>query len=40
LVEFSMPGRLLLTGGVAAAALAVAHAQQEPPTFGAMTRTV
>ncbi len=39
LVEFSMPGRLLTTGCVAAAALAVAHAQQ-PPTFGTTTRTV
>ena len=34
-----MPGRLLTTGCVAAAALAVAHAQQ-PPTFGTTTRTV
>jgi VWFA-related protein len=40
LVEFSMPGRLLTTGCVAAAALAVAHAQQQPPTFGTTTRTV
>src|ERR1700730_4395731 len=39
LVDFSMPGRLLTTGCVAAAALAVAHAQQ-PPTFGTTTRTV
>jgi len=39
LVEFSMPGRLLTTGCVAAAALAVMHAQQ-PPTFGTTTRTV
>src|SRR5436190_17314890 len=40
LVEFSMPGRLLTTGCVAAAALAVAHAQQQPPTFGTTTRAV
>jgi hypothetical protein len=40
LVEFSMPGRILTTGCVAAAALAVAHAQQQPPTFGTTTRTV
>jgi Ca-activated chloride channel family protein len=40
LVEFSMPGRLLTTGCAAAAALAVAHAQQQPPTFGTTTRTV
>jgi VWFA-related protein len=40
LVEFSMPGRLLTIGCVAAAALAVAHAQQQPPTFGTTTRTV
>src|SRR6266446_805729 len=40
LMEFSMPGRLLITGCVAAAALAVAHAQQQPPTFGTTTRTV
>src|SRR5204863_352289 len=40
LVEFSMPGRLLTTGWVAAAALAVAHAQQQPPAFGTTTRTV
>ena len=40
LVEFSMPGRLLTTGCVAAAALAVAHAQQQPPTFGTTTRTI
>jgi VWFA-related protein len=39
-VEFSMPGRLLTIGCVAAAALAVAHAQQQPPTFGTTTRTV
>lgn len=36
-----MPGRLLATGCVAVAALAVAHAQQQPPpTFGTTTRTV
>ena len=35
-----MPGRFLTTGCVAAAALAVAHAQQQPPTFGTTTRTV
>ena len=35
-----MPRRLLTTGCVAAAALAVAHAQQQPPTFGTTTRTV
>ena len=35
-----MRGRLLTTGCVAAAALAVAHAQQQPPTFGTTTRTV
>src|SRR5262245_34509177 len=35
-----MPGRLLTTGFMAAAALAVAHAQQQPPTFGTTTRTV
>jgi hypothetical protein len=40
LVELLMPGRLLTTGCVAAAALAVAHAQQQPPTFGATTRTI
>jgi len=40
LVEFSMRGRLLTTGCVAAAALAVAHAQQQPPAFGTTTRTV
>ena len=40
LVEFSMPGRLLTTGCVAAAALTVAYAQQQPPTFGTTTRTV
>ena len=39
LVEFSMPGRLLTTSCVAAAALAVAHAQQQPPAFGTTTRT-
>jgi VWFA-related protein len=40
LAEFSMRGRLLATGCVAAAALAVAHAQQQPPAFGTTTRTV
>ena len=40
LMEFSMPGRLLTTGCLAAAALAVAHAQQQPPTFGTTTRIV
>jgi VWFA-related protein len=35
-----MPGRFLTTGCVAAAALAVAHSQQQPPTFGTTTRTV
>jgi len=35
-----MPGRLLLTGCVAAAALAVGYAQQQPPTFDATIRTV
>src|SRR5213595_2121868 len=40
LVEFSMPGRLLTSGCVAAAALVVAHALQQPPTFGTTTRTV
>jgi len=36
-----MPGRLLTAACVAAAALAVAHAQQQqPPTFGITTRTV
>jgi len=40
LVEFSMRGRLLTTGCVAAAALAVVHAQQQPPTFGTTMRTV
>src|SRR5580765_311324 len=40
LVQFSMPGRRVTTGCVAAAALAVAHAQQQPPTFGTTTRTV
>jgi VWFA-related protein len=39
LVEFSMRSRLLTGGCVAAAALAVVHAQQ-PPTFGTTTRTV
>jgi len=40
LVEFSMRGRLVITACVAAGALAVAHAQQQPPTFGTTTRTV
>jgi VWFA-related protein len=40
LVEFSMLGRLLTTGCVAASALAVAHARQQPSTFGTTTRTV
>jgi VWFA-related protein len=40
LVEFSMRSRLLTTGCVAAAALAITHAQQQPPTFGTTTRTV
>jgi len=35
-----MTNRLLLSGCVFAAALAVAHAQQQPPTFGTTTRTV
>jgi VWFA-related protein len=35
-----MRGRLLTIGCVIAAALAVAHAQQQPPTFGTSTRTV
>jgi VWFA-related protein len=35
-----MSGRLLTTGCVVAAALALAHAQQQPPTFGTTTRTV
>jgi len=35
-----MTGRLLTIGCVAAAALAVASAQQQPPTFGTTTRTV
>jgi VWFA-related protein len=35
-----MRGRLLTIGCVIAAALAVAHAQQQPPTFGTTTRTV
>ena len=33
-------GRLLIASCVAAAALAVAHAQQQPPAFGTTTRTV
>jgi VWFA-related protein len=40
LMEFSMRSRLFTTGCVAAAALAIAHAQQQPPTFGTTTRTV
>src|SRR5689334_19203753 len=40
LVEFSMLSRLLTTGCAAAIALAVAHARQQPPTFGSTTRTV
>src|SRR5215470_15960233 len=40
LMEFSMRGRLLTTGCVAATALAVTHARQQPPTFGTTTRTV
>jgi VWFA-related protein len=40
LLEFSMAARLWTTGCVAAAALAVAHAQQQPRTFGVTTRTV
>jgi len=40
LKAFTMRGRLLMTGCLAAAALAVAHAQQQPPTFGTTTRTV
>jgi len=40
LVEFSMWRRLLTTGCVTAAALVVAHAQQQPPAFGTTTRTV
>ena len=35
-----MTSRLLTTGCVVAAALAVGHAQQQPPTFGTTTRTV
>jgi VWFA-related protein len=35
-----MPGRLLTTGCMAAVALAVSHAHQQPPTFGTTTRTV
>src|SRR4029077_3801443 len=38
-LEFSMRRRLVTTGCAAAAALAVAHAQQQPP-FGITTRTV
>jgi VWFA-related protein len=39
-LELSMSARLLATACVAAAAFAVAHAQQQPPTFGTTTRTV
>jgi VWFA-related protein len=40
-MEFSMTDRLLTSGCVVAAALAVAQAQQQPPpTFGTTTRTV
>jgi VWFA-related protein len=39
-LEFSMRYPLMTTGCVAAAALAVAHAQQQPPAFGTTTRTV
>ena len=35
-----MTDRLLISGCVVAAALAVAQAQQQPPTFGTTTRTV
>ena len=35
-----MTNRLLTSSCVVAAALAVAHAQQQPPTFGTTTRTV
>jgi VWFA-related protein len=38
--EFAMPGRFLTTACVAAAALAVVHTQQQPPTFGTTTRTI
>jgi len=38
-MEFSMTVRLLMSGCAVAAALAVAHAQQQP-TFGTTTRTV
>src|ERR1043166_7616009 len=40
LMKFSMQGRLVTTGCMAAAALAAAHAQQQPPAFGTTTRTV
>jgi len=39
-LEFWKRRPLVTTGCVAAAALAVAHAQQQPPTFGTTTRTV
>jgi len=39
-MEFAMQARLLAIACVAAAALAVAHAQQQSPTFGTTTRTV
>ena len=39
-MEFSMTDRLLTSGCAIAAALTVAHAQQQPPTFGTTTRTV
>jgi VWFA-related protein len=39
-MEFSMTDRLLTSGCVVAAALAVADPQQQPPTFGTTTRTV
>ncbi len=35
-----MRGPLLMIGCVTAATLAVAHAQQQPPTFGTTTRTI
>src|SRR6478736_4794298 len=39
-MEVLMRGRLLTTGVLAATALAVAHAQKQPPAFGTTTRTV
>src|SRR5215470_3483046 len=39
-LEFPMRHPLVTTGCVAAAAIVVAHAQQQPPTFGTTTRTV